>query len=565
MKTALLPLMLAAGLSSGSAQAYDFTLTNLGLYTNNGARMLAVNNIGQMGGFSTVGLTSTRTAISSNGLPGITITNLHTQGGGLLGGASGSYAAGINEAGQVVGQALRTNWSAYVPFVASNGGTMTEINPLGGSYGGTARDINNAGQVVGGAYTAGNTANHAYLYNTGNGAVTDIGAQIAGSTTSEAFAVNDAGQVAGAYNTPGYAQRAFLYSNGSATDLGTFGGTNAKATGINDSGKVVGWSNTASNAKHAFLYSGGVMTDIGTLAGGHTEANGINNAGQIVGFSAAANIYGQAAFIYQNGVMTNLNSLIDPSSGWTLIDAYAISNTGYIVGSAINYNGTVGAAVILTPAALNPVPEPETWAMLLAGLGLVGFAVRRRLFLILPEIPMQAFSLCRAAVFTTLLSALVAPAHAALSSGNAIEVTYLYPNPSTVYAGPVTVTGATSLNSFAGILNIGFSDTSIVMTLTVNAGINGVAFDGLKFTDVNGSLPFNSLALDTAATNYAQFSASRISHQGSSIFINLVDLPGLAGQSIVISAVPEPETWAMLLAGLGLVGFAARRRATAIF
>jgi len=24
--------------------------------------------------------------------------------------------------------------------------------------------------------------------------------------------------------------------------------------------------------------------------------------------------------------------------------------------------------------------------------------------------------------------------------------------------------------------------------------------------------------------------------------------------------VPEPETWAMLLAGLGLVGFAARRR-----
>ena len=371
--------MLAAGMSSGTAYAYTYSVTNLGLYTNNGARMLAVNNIGQMGGFSTVSLSSTKTAITSSAVPSITITNLHTQGGALLGGYSGSYAAGINESGQVVGQALRTNITAYVPFIAANGGTMIEINPLGGTAGGTARDINNAGQVVGGAYTAGNTANHAYVYNTSNSSGTDIGALITGSTTSEAFAINDAGQVAGAYNTPGYAQRAFLYSNGSATDLGTLGGTNAKATGINDAGKVVGWSYTAGNAAiHAFQYSGGVMSDIGTLAGGRTEANGINNAGQIVGWSAVANIYGQTAFLYQNGVMTNLNSLIDPASGWTLVDAYAISNTGYIVGSALNYNGTVGAAVILTPAVLNAVPEPETYALLLAGLGLVGFAVRRR-------------------------------------------------------------------------------------------------------------------------------------------------------------------------------------------
>ena len=174
---------------------------------------------------------------------------------------------------------------------------------------------------------------------------------------------------------------------------------------------------------------------------------------------------------------------------------------------------------------------------------------------------MQTLPLRRAMVFVTLLSALVAPVHAALSNGNAIEVTYLYPNINTVYTDPATVTGATSLNSFAGILNIGFSDTSITMTLTVNAGINGVAFDGLKFTDVNNTLSFDNLALNTVATNYAQFTASRISYQGNSIFVNLVDLHGLAGQSIVISAVPEPETYALLLAGLGLVGFASRRRA----
>jgi hypothetical protein len=30
--------------------------------------------------------------------------------------------------------------------------------------------------------------------------------------------------------------------------------------------------------------------------------------------------------------------------------------------------------------------------------------------------------------------------------------------------------------------------------------------------------------------------------------------------TLTVVAVPEPETWGMLLAGLGLVGFAARRR-----
>lgn len=32
------------------------------------------------------------------------------------------------------------------------------------------------------------------------------------------------------------------------------------------------------------------------------------------------------------------------------------------------------------------------------------------------------------------------------------------------------------------------------------------------------------------------------------------------GQLLVMAAVPEPETYAMMLAGLGMIGFAARRR-----
>lgn len=331
-------LVLAATLAliaSDPAAAFTYTVSNIGLYVNNGARALAVNNSGQMGGFSTVGLTSTKNAFVGSGVPNVALTNLHNSGGSLLGGFSGSYAAGINESGQVVGQALRTNQTAYVPFISTAGGAMTEVNPLGGTAGSTARDINNNGVMVGSGYVTGNTARHAYSFNSTTSSVTDIGLLIAASGNSEAYGINDAGQVAGAYfNAANTLQRAFLYGTSGVTDLGTLGGLQSVALGINGSGKAVGWSLTAANATHGFIYSGGTMTDIGTLNGGTTKAQGINDSGQVVGFSSSANVYGQSAFIYQNGVMTDLNTLINPASGMQIIDAYAISNTGYIVASA---------------------------------------------------------------------------------------------------------------------------------------------------------------------------------------------------------------------------------------
>jgi hypothetical protein len=45
---------------------------------------------------------------------------------------------------------------------------------------------------------------------------------------------------------------------------------------------------------------------------------------------------------------------------------------------------------------------------------------------------------------------------------------------------------------------------------------------------------------------------------GAGVTFNVVY--NLHDVTLEVVAVPEPETWGMLLAGLGLVGFAARRR-----
>ena len=112
------------------------------------------------------------------------------------------------------------------------------------------------------------------------------------------------------------------------------------------------------------------MTDLGTLGGRSSSANDINESGQIVGW---ANTNGGAshAFIYSNGEMVDLNALIDPTSGWTLHEAYAINNSGQVVGAGANALGTTRAFL------LTPVPEPTT--LLIMGLGLVGLSLSRTL------------------------------------------------------------------------------------------------------------------------------------------------------------------------------------------
>jgi probable HAF family extracellular repeat protein len=56
------------------------------------------------------------------------------------------------------------------------------------------------------------------------------------------------------------------------TDLGTLGGFSG-AEAINAAGQVVGWSDDVLGRQHAFLWEDGTMTDLGTLGGDGSAAN----------------------------------------------------------------------------------------------------------------------------------------------------------------------------------------------------------------------------------------------------------------------------------------------------
>lgn len=124
-------------------------------------------------------------------------------------------------------------------------------------------------------------------------------------------------------------------------DLGTLGGEASVAQGLNNLGQVVGWSNSTTGARRAFLYSDGTMTDLGTLPGGTTSrATAINNVGQITGESGI-NAFGPffrefvQAFVWQNGSMQSLGALYCPCSFNTrygISTAWSINDLGQIVG-----------------------------------------------------------------------------------------------------------------------------------------------------------------------------------------------------------------------------------------
>ena len=285
---------------------------------------------------------------------------------GTLGGA-GSAANGINASGQVVGSSgslLLGNDGYPVTHAFMYDGTMHDLGTLGGTTS-SATGINVSGQVVGSSLMAGDQVTHAFMY---DGTMHDLGTL--GGTTSSATGINVSGQVVGSSLMAGdQVTHAFMY-DGTMHDLGTLGGTNSFANGVNDSGQITGSAFPGGDSlSDAFLYDG-IMHDLRPLGqiGGGSRGLGINASGQVVGISHFAN-QSSHGYLYDSVLgMVDLNSLIDPATGWLLSTPRAINDVGQIAGNG-QLDGEARAFL------LTPTPEPSTLA--LAMLGFVGLAAWR--------------------------------------------------------------------------------------------------------------------------------------------------------------------------------------------
>lgn len=346
----LFALVLTQGRSLAQDQNVTYTITDLGTLGGVSSSAFGINNRGQVTGRAAIGTGESHAFLWQDGQ----IVDL-----GTLDALAFSEGFAINNHGQVAGDSSPGGTQPFSGTLWANG----EIIALGSLGGGRSfgNGINNRGQVVGGSRTpAPEFVNHAFLWE--DGIMTDLGT-LPGRPVSIARDINNRGEVVG--NSGPFEgapdHHAFLWEKGTMTDLGTLGGIFSRAYGINSRGQVVGVSTTAGEQLHAFVWKKGTMTDLGTLGGTCSVARHINSRGQIVGGAdiPSGNSCGQIlfgadipsgqehAFLWEDSVMTDLNTLIPENSGWVLWEARGINASGQIAGVG-SINGQTHA-FLLTP------------------------------------------------------------------------------------------------------------------------------------------------------------------------------------------------------------------------
>ncbi len=273
----------------------------------------------------------------------------------------------LNDRGQVSGGTGRPGLNGHAYLY--DHGRKRDLGTLPGFRGGIGAAINSRGQVVGEAQ-GGQGGNRAFLY---AGRMINLGV-LPGYQQSAATAVNTNGQIVGVCADAYFPTQAFI-SDGRAQKMTALplppGLTDSQAFGLNDRGEVIGAASASAHVQHVLLWQEKRVRDLGTPPGTDSATGtAINNRGEAVitawtSPNAFSQLIGdhpirlrlllslgslqrkQQAYVWREGRMANLNALISARSGWALQEAQGINDRGQIVGEGLHHGQE--RAFLLTP------------------------------------------------------------------------------------------------------------------------------------------------------------------------------------------------------------------------
>ena len=341
-----LAVLSLAALPNTEAHAQTYTVTDLGGLPGLSYRQsvaFAINDAGEIAG-------SSYTAVPTGAVPHAIVWARDASGNyvitdlGIL-----SAATGISNNG-VVG----TNFGFIVVPATVNGNLVWYQDANGDGHNDLAIAIPIGGRAVVNDHMQIADGNHLVQFDAaGNEIVTTL------PNGGHANTINDSGLVAGNDNTSAAIWQVDALGNVQHTyRLAPLQGYTMNALlSIDAQGHVAGNSSYFKGNQvvvHATLWQSpaAAPTDLGVLTRGGTSqawgVNTVNTVTEVVGTASVSS--GSTAFLWKNGVMTDLNKSIT-APGIHLQAAYAINSHGQIVVSA---NVTVGKnveshAVLLTP------------------------------------------------------------------------------------------------------------------------------------------------------------------------------------------------------------------------
>jgi probable HAF family extracellular repeat protein len=299
---------------------------------------------------------------------------------GTLGGKNSSINwNGINDPGEAVGMSETSvpdpngedvcGFGTHLtcsPFLWRNG-IMIALPTVGGNNG-QASAINNRGQVAG--YAENGIADSTCPQGFENFMVDlpvlwDKGVAIAlptinGDPDGVAYGINNRGQAVGYSGTCTVATHAVVWENGTVTNLQDLGDPGGIAFAINSHNQIVGQAVNSDGTALAAIWQNHTVAALGGLLPGDvsTFATSINNRGQAVGSSFNSENSWSHGLIWQNGVMTDLNTLFPASSNLYVISASNINESGQIAGMAVEMAGPHAGQIVHAFLA-TPVDEDQ--------------------------------------------------------------------------------------------------------------------------------------------------------------------------------------------------------------